>query len=98
MVLVASGVSSVGKQVLTGVTPIASRGYTLYFPGLDFAFYGLLGGISMAQINTPVSGVFRSEQFEPVWNYSTRYEPIRVGSRVFVLWFKAGGLDWQFWD
>lgn len=95
MALLASGTSVEGR-VITSIQPTASQALTLYFPDIDFSVIRYLGGIFIAQVDTPIAGVYRQEQWEKVYTYSTRYEPIRGGSaRRIGLQFALTGFDWQ---
>lgn len=95
MALIASGISQVGRTPLNGISVLANQTHTIYFPGLNFQFVGLIGGIALGQIDTPVGGIYRSEQFQEFWTYSERYVPLNQSNRVFILWFKEAGLSWE---
>jgi len=98
MALLLSG-TSIDGRVLTSIIPETTKTYTLYFPEGSNQLIRPLGGIAVAQLNIPYPGVWREEQFEKAYTWSTRYVPLRGGTnRRFVLQFRGQGILYEFHD
>ncbi len=97
MPLVTSGVTTFGRQLI--LSTINNQTYTLYFPTLTVDNVGYIGGVSVVQVDVPIPGVIREENFIKLYTYSTRLPPpASLTGRRWYLQTPVSGLSWQLWN